>query len=323
MLSNAISVGILVPSYNHAKFISNRIDSILSQTFQNFTLYIVDDCSSDGTWELLQQYKSNQKVILDRSKKPSGSPFTYYKRYFLEFKHDYWWIAESDDQASSDFLDRLLNILEQQKNFSFAYSSSTIIDVDGNKISTSRPFLEKYFSEINWNRSQTIATRIGLGLLTRGQFVPNLSSMLFRSSALDFRKLSSIGNFKLAGDWFFVILLQRSGDGYYLNDELNFFRNHESTARNTTQSNAKSSEYFFCNFTAWKSSKSRNLLLTAVQDTLTMAKHDQVSVDSLIRGLFRISIRETIKIFIYLLLEFRSNLKLYVRRWLNYIRQAI
>jgi glycosyltransferase involved in cell wall biosynthesis len=53
-------VSIVVPSYNHAKFISKAIDSVLSQTYQNFEIIIADNCSDDGTDRILASYKDHR-----------------------------------------------------------------------------------------------------------------------------------------------------------------------------------------------------------------------------------------------------------------------
>ena len=96
------NVGVLIPSYNHSKFLINRVNSILNQTYSNLKVYIVDDCSSDDSWEILQKYVSEPRVSLFKSKFPSGSPFSYYKEFLDKFSHDYWLIAESDDIASHE-----------------------------------------------------------------------------------------------------------------------------------------------------------------------------------------------------------------------------
>ena len=289
MIESFPRIGVLVPSYNHSDFIVERIESILNQTFNDFSIYVVDDCSSDGTWDLLQTYAFHPRVTLRRSKSPSGSPFSHYLEYFKNYRHDYWWIAESDDFADKEFLGRLWTILESNPGLSFAYTSSITIDAAGNRLGTSRTFLERYFPELNWTTSFEIPIETGLNLLTRGQMVPNMSSLVIRSSALDFRKLRVIKRFKLAGDWFFVILIQAKGKGFFLSENLNYFRSHENTARIRTDMKPKAAEYLICNYFAWRNSKSRRSIVIALQDTLTMAKSDHVSISELIRELMKIS----------------------------------
>ena len=53
------TVSVIVPNYNHAPYLKQRIDSILGQTYQDFELILLDDCSTDGSREVLEQYRSD------------------------------------------------------------------------------------------------------------------------------------------------------------------------------------------------------------------------------------------------------------------------
>ena len=55
-------VSVILPNYNHARFLKERIDSILNQTFQDFELILLDDCSSDNSVEVLEEYRNNPHV---------------------------------------------------------------------------------------------------------------------------------------------------------------------------------------------------------------------------------------------------------------------
>ena len=52
-------VTVLLTSYNHEEFIADSIESILNQTYTDFELYIVDDCSMDNSWEVIQKYNDS------------------------------------------------------------------------------------------------------------------------------------------------------------------------------------------------------------------------------------------------------------------------
>lgn len=60
-------ISVIVPLYNAKKYIKEAIDSVLNQTFQDFEVIIVDDCSTDGSWQLCSKlYGDNDKIRLYR-----------------------------------------------------------------------------------------------------------------------------------------------------------------------------------------------------------------------------------------------------------------
>jgi len=62
------AVSVIVPNYNHARFLRRRIDSILAQTFQDFELILLDDCSTDNSRFILRESVSDPRVRLNSTK---------------------------------------------------------------------------------------------------------------------------------------------------------------------------------------------------------------------------------------------------------------
>jgi glycosyltransferase involved in cell wall biosynthesis len=106
-------VSIILPNYNHAKYLQKRLDSICNQTYQNFELIVLDDCSTDDSLKLLEAYKSHPKVTHFKvNEKNSGSPFKQWQKGISLAKGDYIWIAESDDFCELNFLESQLDLLQ-------------------------------------------------------------------------------------------------------------------------------------------------------------------------------------------------------------------
>lgn len=57
-------ISVLMPAYNAEKYIAESIESILNQTFTDFEFIIIDDCSTDKTWEIIQEYADKDKRII-------------------------------------------------------------------------------------------------------------------------------------------------------------------------------------------------------------------------------------------------------------------
>ena len=99
-------VSVIIPSYNHEKFLKERIDSVLNQTFQDFELIILDDLSPDNSREIIESYRAHPKVSqIIYNEKNSGSTFFQWNKAVLSLaKGEFIWIAESDDVADPKFL---------------------------------------------------------------------------------------------------------------------------------------------------------------------------------------------------------------------------
>ena len=61
------TVSVILTSYNHEKYLQESIDSVLMQTFEDFELIVVDDCSSDNSWSIIESYKDDRLVKIRNS----------------------------------------------------------------------------------------------------------------------------------------------------------------------------------------------------------------------------------------------------------------
>lgn len=125
-----IKFSVIIPNYNHAKFLKERIDSVLNQTFQDFELILLDDYSKDNSREILGSYESDSHVThILFNEINSGSTFRQWLKGFELSKGEYIWIAESDDFADLHFLEKANEILTQSANsISLLYYPSNIVN---------------------------------------------------------------------------------------------------------------------------------------------------------------------------------------------------
>ena len=110
---NTALVSIIIPSYNHAQFLKERLDSILGQTYQDFELIILDDASTDGSETILKKYKDHPKVshyLINEEN--SGNPSIQWKKGLELAKGEFIWIAESDDFCDLNFLETQIENLD-------------------------------------------------------------------------------------------------------------------------------------------------------------------------------------------------------------------
>ena len=74
-------VSVIIPNYNHAVYLDYRIESILSQTYKNVEVLILDDCSTDNSLDIVEKYRSDKRIVaVIQNEANSGSPFAQWKK---------------------------------------------------------------------------------------------------------------------------------------------------------------------------------------------------------------------------------------------------
>lgn len=222
-------VTVIIPNYNHEKFLQQRIESVLWQTFQDFEIIIFDDASTDNSVAVLNNYKEHPKVshfILNETN--SGSPFKQWQKGLKLAQGKYIWIAETDDFAETQFLEK--SVAEMEKNnVVLTYTDSTIIDENGNCLGKFSNNKNEFFKTKKWSDFY-----INNGLDEILDFIlykvtiNNISAVLFNKGffeKLDFEKLEK---FKNTGDLFTYISLCLQGDICYVPLPLNDYREHSN-----------------------------------------------------------------------------------------------
>ena len=118
-------VSVIVPNYNHAPYLRQRLDSIFNQTFKDFEVIILDDCSTDNSKEIIEEYRNRPQVShIEYNEINSGSPFKQWAKGFELAQGEYIWIAESDDWAEPNFLETLVSFLNSNNEIALAFSAS-------------------------------------------------------------------------------------------------------------------------------------------------------------------------------------------------------
>src|SRR6266404_7934352 len=126
------AVSVIVPNYNHARFLRRRIDTVLGQTFLDFELILLDDCSTDNSRDILTAYADDSRVRIEFNAKNSGSTFKQWNKGVRLARGKYVWIAESDDYADKHLLEMLVPRLDAEPTTVLVYCRSWRISADGN-----------------------------------------------------------------------------------------------------------------------------------------------------------------------------------------------
>ena len=123
-------VSIIMPSYNTAAYIKQSIESVLKQSYTNWELIIVDDCSSDNTDEVMKSI-NDVRVKYLKNEKNSVAALSR-NRALREAKGRWIAFLDSDDLWMSEKLEKQIRFMEKN-GYYFSYTNYEEIDIDGNK----------------------------------------------------------------------------------------------------------------------------------------------------------------------------------------------
>ncbi len=135
-------VSIIMPAYNAELFIEESIKSVINQTYKNWELIIVDDCSTDNTKNIMIDFqKINDKIKTIFLKINSGKPSIAKNFALKESIGKYIAFLDSDDIWCENKLEKQVQIMESNSKYGLCYTGGYWIDKDGNFI---KSFLPKY-----------------------------------------------------------------------------------------------------------------------------------------------------------------------------------
>jgi glycosyltransferase involved in cell wall biosynthesis len=227
-----MTVSVIIPNYNHAEYLKQRIDSILNQTYRDFELIILDDGSSDNSREIIDDYTSRFPCIKSYYNLiNSGSPFIQWNNGVTKANGEFIWIAESDDFAESCFLEKTLAILVANGNVGLVYCDSKVIDEMKNTKYVASEWRE-HLNKSKWlNNYFNIGKNEVCDYLYKDNTINNVSCVLFRKN-----KYIEAGyadnSMKFCGDWLLFIKILLISDIAYISEPLNNFRLHANSTFN-------------------------------------------------------------------------------------------
>jgi glycosyltransferase involved in cell wall biosynthesis len=224
-------VSIVFTSYNHQEYLRQAIESIINQTYTNLEIIIVDDCSTDGSQEILSTYSFDNRITFNFLKKNTGS---YVKASNLGAQistGDYLLFAQCDDYAEASQVEELVLEIENNNTAGVVYSESKLVDKRGNFISDDYSIREKSFREYCKN-TVLIERNKMREFLSYSCVIPNLSAALI-SKELYCRVGGLSDKYFIAADWDFWLKLTSYTDFIYIRKSLNNFRQHETTIRSS------------------------------------------------------------------------------------------
>lgn len=236
-------ISVVVPNYNYADYLPERLQSIFDQTHKPTEIIFLDDCSPDNSLEVAEQMLSEQ------ANKPGGIPYRIipnetnqgvyrqWLRGLQEAENEWVWIAEADDTCDSYFLQALTAKVKDGVNVVYAQSRkidehSSVVAPDflahTNDLSKSR-WLEDFTEPGAQAMLQAMAFR---------NTIPNTSSAIMRKTAVEGAE-DTLVTYRFVGDWFLYAHMLSTGGLAYVSQPLNNFRRHtQSVTRQQMRTDA-------------------------------------------------------------------------------------
>lgn len=227
-------VSVVIPNYNHARYLPRRIASVLQQTEKNIEILLLDDCSTDESRAVITRYaRQDARIRLVLNEHNSGNTFAQWNKGVAMASGEYIWLAESDDYAAPTLLAKLCALLDANPSVGLAYCDSWHVDENGRCLGRHTVGTEE-FDAPRWRTGFLQAGPAFIQeQLSEGNAIPNASAVLLRRSVLEQVGVAET-NFKLSGDWVYWIRVLAGCDVAFLAEPLNFFRQHPQNVRSNT-----------------------------------------------------------------------------------------
>lgn len=206
-------VSVVMCTYNGEKFLEKQIQSILTQTYQNLELIITDDCSTDGTKNILEKYKSLPNVFIHYNENNLGFTKNFEKAASLA-KANYICFADQDDIWLPNKVQQLFNAIADK---SMIYSNSLLIDDNDNS-------LGKYLSD--FRKPLHISTSKGFAFFN----VVSGHTMMIKKNVL---KIGLPIPQNTYHDWWLAVIASNISGIIYLDEVLTYYRQHSTTVTKT------------------------------------------------------------------------------------------
>jgi glycosyltransferase involved in cell wall biosynthesis len=133
----SVSITVVIPNYNHAEYIRSAIEAVLQQTTDPDEIIIIDDASTDNSWDIVNEYKGHYLVSCYRNSENKGVVETLNSGLYMA-KSDFVLFAASDDIIKKKFIEICKDVLDKNPEAGLCSTLSDVIDTDGKELGVIR-----------------------------------------------------------------------------------------------------------------------------------------------------------------------------------------
>lgn len=224
-------LSVVIPSYNHSRFIREAVDSVLNQTYRNIELIIIDDGSSDNTMDILASYRDSRVQITSQENQGAHNAIN---NGLKMAKGEYLAILNSDDIYEKKRFEIMIDAMRHSPGTEFMCSHIRVINTEGKDLGIKK----------GWHNMQSwLVPHPEISLGARNDFKGNLLMTNFTSTTSNFlftrrlyEQIGGMRNLRFAHDWDFALRAAEVTECKLIEQPLMRYRIHES---NTISSNRK------------------------------------------------------------------------------------
>ena len=251
-------ISILLATYNGEKFLKEQIDSLLTQTYQDFKLFISDDKSTDSTYSIIQDYakKHPNKIFVTQNENNLGSAKLNFFQMMTQHKDDYTMLCDQDDVWLSDKIEKSLHKmreLEEQYGSSNPILVNTDLKIVDENLNTISP---SYFKTEDINLDKKTLNKIIARNITTG------CTIIYNRALANL--IESTPEFMIMHDWWLTLAACALGKIGTIHEPTILYRQHTDNEIGIV--NVKTLSHMFHKLVNYKDAKK------VLTDTYTQAK---------------------------------------------------
>jgi len=237
------SVSAILPNYNYARFLKERVRSIAGQTVPPREILYVDDASTDRSADVIRTFQDVPNLKMRECPENSGTVYRRWNEAAEEATGDWLWFPNADDSADPFFLERMAQMAQAHPSAALLYARPTYMNGTG---VITHSYVHWYndamreFGGVTFEKGSDV-----LALHTSTCFLKSASAVLIRRDAF-----TALGGFdtRLWGiaDWDFYLRMLHGYDFAYTATPLCFLRAHEENTTGKTDHTRKSLLDAYC-----------------------------------------------------------------------------
>lgn len=224
-------VSMLIPVYNRETLIGETIESAVNQTYEHIEIIVVDNNSTDRTWETLKNYSQEDKRIKIYRNEENIGPVRNWKRCLDYAQSEYAKFLWSDDLVAPEFIEKTLPYLIDNPDVGFVFTGAEIFDEEHNKKvkayfigETGLYPAEKFIESMLLGEPYPVPVSPGNALFRMKNLSKNTLVDIPNEKGIDF------GKYAIGNDALIYLLTATAYPKFaFINEGLSFFRAHRGS----------------------------------------------------------------------------------------------